>query len=85
MLCVSFRGGLQIENLRIFGSSLFQGPGHNIHGDLEFIGVKVPQITSRGMLFWSITLDIQSYLLRRCFGYTLEVQTPSQQVFGCLG
>ena len=28
------------------GSSLFQGPGHDIHGDLEFISVKVPQITS---------------------------------------
>ncbi len=31
------------------------------------------------------SLDIQSYLLRRCFRYILVVQIPSQQVFGCLG
>ena len=30
---------------------------------------------------WNSALDI----LRRCFRYVLEVQVPSQQVFGCLG
>ena len=25
------------------------------------------------------------YLLRRCFGYGFRIQTPSQEVFGCLG
>ena len=37
------------------------------------------------MLSREFTLDIQSYLLRRCFRYILEIQMHSQQVFGCLG
>ena len=31
------------------------------------------------------SLDIQSYLLRRCFRYVCRVQVASQEVFGCLG